>query len=336
MTKARDLANLGSVAAYNQTFRNRIINGSALIQQRAMLTVSTAVFGYATDRVLSGLASGTGVNVSMFKSTFGGSSSYSAHYIYGSMTNGTPYWAQRIEAANVTDLNNKTVTVSGLLYQDTGSTQSFNARLARSGTLDNWSGTVTSIATSANISVPSGVVTPFSATFTLGATDATNGLMVEVFTSNTVTCTNKNFALSDWQLELGSVKTPYEMRPIGVELALCQRYYEKSTSATTAPANGALSDPRIGVASAYYPGVVETNAYKFVVTKRVAPTVTYYNGSAFATASQWALFNGVWNQGATVSSSLYDSYFNTQMSISGLTSGQCWIVSGMWAASAEL
>jgi hypothetical protein len=116
------------------------------------------------------------------------------------------------------------------LYQDTGSTQSFNARLARSGTLDNWGGTVTSIAASANISVPSGVVTPFSATFTLGATDATNGLMVEMFTSNTVTCTNKNFALSDWQLELGSVKTPYEMRPIGVELALCQRYYQATNN----------------------------------------------------------------------------------------------------------
>jgi beta-glucanase (GH16 family) len=209
----------------------------------------------------------------MFKSTFGGSSSYSAHYIYGSMTNGTPYWAQRIEAANVTDLNNKTVTVSGLLYQDTGSTQSFSARLARSGTLDNWSGTVTSIAASANISVPSGVVTPFSATFTLGATDATNGLMAEVFTSSTVTCTNKNFALSDWQLELGSVKTPFEMRPIGVELALCQRYYQNYPSGSV---------PQVYVNGS---SVVGSLTLQYKVSMRATPTSTSVGTGAVQVSS---------------------------------------------------
>ena len=31
-----------------------------------------------------------------------------------------------------------------------------------------------------------------------------------------------------WQLEPGSVPTPFEHRPIGTELALCQRYFFKS------------------------------------------------------------------------------------------------------------
>ena len=34
---------------------------------------------------------------------------------------------------------------------------------------------------------------------------------------------------TDIQLEPGSIKTSFEIRPIGLELALCQRYYEKST-----------------------------------------------------------------------------------------------------------
>ena len=34
----------------------------------------------------------------------------------------------------------------------------------------------------------------------------------------------------DIQLEPGSVATPFERRPIGTELALCQRYYQHYTS----------------------------------------------------------------------------------------------------------
>ena len=34
------------------------------------------------------------------------------------------------------------------------------------------------------------------------------------------------FDIAQVQLEAGSVATPFEMRPIGTELALCQRYYQ--------------------------------------------------------------------------------------------------------------
>ncbi len=35
------------------------------------------------------------------------------------------------------------------------------------------------------------------------------------------------FDIAQAQLELGSIATPFEQRPIGLELALCQRYYQK-------------------------------------------------------------------------------------------------------------
>jgi hypothetical protein len=173
--------------------------------------------------------------------------------------------------------------------------------------------------------VPSGVVTPFSATFTLGATDATNGLMVEVFTSSTVTCTNKNFALSDWQLELGSVKTPYEMRPIGVELALCQRYYESLSY----PSNSIITiGQALGVSNATF----SVNFQK----KRAIPTVTISGPLIYLTAAGSSAGNV---SNANVISDINVRFSDT--SLSGLVAGNATIIfpngaAGIFNISAEL
>jgi len=95
------------------------------------------------------------------------------------------------------------------------------------------------------------------------------------------------------QLEIGPVPTPFEHRPYGTELALCQRYYE-----TDDAENGA--DTRISMnkgttAASYY------WSYPYKVTKRALPTVTinqtyddnltlYYN-SGSATKSHMGLNN---------------------------------------------
>ncbi len=234
-------------------FRNRIINGSALIGQRGTVTSNAVQAIYGTDRMLMGSVAGTSIGLNLMKSALTGSSSGLGHYIAGSMTNGLPYYAQRIEAANVSDLNSRTITVSGLLYQDTGSSLSFVVRISRANALDNFSG-VTQVAQSSAFTVPSGVLTPFKQTFTLGASDASNGLMPEVFTTGTVTCTSKSFVLSDFALERGDVAGPFEFRPIGWELMLAQRYAE----------------PIAGV-------VNSVNAYReyyYKVSKRVAPTIS--------------------------------------------------------------
>jgi hypothetical protein len=73
------------------------------------------------------------------------------------------------------------------------------------------------------------------------------------------------------QLEAGTTASPFEYRQYGTELALCQRYYEKSYNIDVVPATsttlGALS------LSQYSNELV---GFKFVVTKRNAPTVTLY------------------------------------------------------------
>jgi hypothetical protein len=82
------------------------------------------------------------------------------------------------------------------------------------------------------------------------------------------------FDIAQVQIEPGPVATPFERRPIGTELALCQRYYE--TSGTSLFSQASLFRGYV-VSGAVYS--VRTN---FKVEKRAAPTVTITN--EFATA----------------------------------------------------
>lgn len=93
--------------------------------------------------------------------------------------------------------------------------------------------------------------------------------------------TTFTFDLAQVQLEVGSQATPFERRPLGVELALCQRYYWKTFPLETAPAQNA------GTTGAHFFGTIGNlgvNALyqtrSFPVTMRSAPTLTAYNPSA--------------------------------------------------------
>jgi hypothetical protein len=80
--------------------------------------------------------------------------------------------------------------------------------------------------------------------------------------------------LSLVQLEAGSVATPFERRPYGTELALCQRYFE----------NGSIYQ------STYQTGSITFfHTHGFCVTKRAAPTMTLSAGVN--------ILNGGWSLG---------------------------------------
>jgi len=78
--------------------------------------------------------------------------------------------------------------------------------------------------------------------------------------------TANNFFLTGWQLEVGSVATPFEHRSFGEELALCQRYCFRIND------NG--SDA-IQIGNGYYVTATTTRVVvTFPVTMRGIPTVT--------------------------------------------------------------
>ena len=207
--------------------RNRIINGGMQILQRSLPSVTGAI-QFGADRWQGVVNGGTGISGSFVRSP---STSYASGYYFGfgsaSWTNGIVQFFQRIEANNVQDLSGKTITVSLRVFQDTGTARSFVIQMYKPNAKDNWTGQTFIESISAG-SVASGSVTPIFATFTLGATDAVNGLGVYIIDSASNTVASKNYFIGDVQLEVGPVATPFEQRPYGMELALCQRYYEET------------------------------------------------------------------------------------------------------------
>jgi hypothetical protein len=94
---------------------------------------------------------------------------------------------------------------------------------------------------------------------------------------------NATWYITGVQLEVGSVATPFERRPYGTELSLCQRYFEKTYAVGTAPA--AVTDNGMQVENVD-DGLIQRVSIRYKVTKRDnSQTVTIYNNATGATAS---------------------------------------------------
>jgi hypothetical protein len=196
------------------------------VAQRGTATLTAAYQFGSCDRWQFICSGGTSISGTIFQNTFNAySTNYSGGVQSASWTNGQFYAQQRIEAKNCFDLNNKTITVSARVYQDTGGTRSFDFVLVKATAVDNWTSQTTIAILSAG-SAATAAPTLLSASYTLGATDASNGIALLIRDNATNTVVSKSYQIGDVQLEVGSVATPFEQRPYGMELALCQRYFQ--------------------------------------------------------------------------------------------------------------
>jgi hypothetical protein len=227
--------------------RNRIINGGMAIDQRnagASVSSGLNVITYTLDR-WSVAAGGAAVTVQRLGSA-------GAYYmnVTGAAGNTIAILRHRIEAANIADLAGQTVTVSFVCSSSTATQVSVGAGYASAA--DNFT-TVTSISSVSKTITSAG--TTYTVQFALPA-NAANGIELSFGLSN---FTSGTFSITNVQLEGGLVATPFERRPVGLELALCQRYFEvvSGVSITTRPA--------------YTP-------YGFKVSKRVTPTLSLFAG----------------------------------------------------------
>lgn len=130
------------------------------------------------------------------------------------------------------------------------------------------------------------------------------------------------------QLEVGSVATPFEHRPYGTELALCQRYYEKSYDIGTAP--GTITD--IGAVGTRQIGVNIVFDVVFFARKRAIPSITYYN-PVTGDAGTWRDRNANTNISVQLSSGTAISESRAP-ALLATTAGN--LVNGHWAADIEL
>jgi len=92
---------------------------------------------------------------------------------------------------------------------------------------------------------------------------------------NLASSTDNNFFITGVQMEVGSVATPFEHRSFGEELALCQRYFQKSyqTGVTlgTVTAEGEIRY----IGNSGYGEAAPVVQFK--TTMRVSPTKTFYS-----------------------------------------------------------
>jgi len=225
---------------------------------------------------------------------------------------------QRIEQLNSYDLAGSTATLSVNISNTLLTTVTWTASYATSA--DTWSAktqiatgtfTVTSTLTNytANISIPSAATTGIEILFTVGAQ------------------ISGTWTIGNVQLEAGSTASPFENRSYGVELALCQRYYQ-----IVVPNSGTTG-------SGFANGTTQMwTSTQFKTTMRTSSTVTV-TGTISAVNVTWSS-SSIALTGYTVSTQTTDatSFYGTVAS--GLTAGQGGFLSmgasNQVVASAEL
>lgn len=261
-------------------FRNKIINGGCQVSQRAPVALSSSYQYGQVDRHMIAIVGGTGISGNIIQNPAVGEQTNCAigtTQAGTSWTNGNFYYQHRIEAVNSFGLNSKTITVSARVFQTTGGTRNWKIALYKPTTTVDTFSAQTLLQTSGVIPSTSGVVTTVSASFTLSSADASLGLAVYIYDSDAPnTISNKEYWITSIQLEVGSVATPFEQRPYGTELALCQRYYAKTYNTDVAPA----TSTQVGKQS--YSVQAAANTYfrwdtRFPVSMRAAPTFTVYS-----------------------------------------------------------
>ena len=157
---------------------------------------------------------------------------------------------------------------------------------------------------------------------------------------NIIANAGATFEITGVQLEKGPTATPFEHRPIGTELSLCQRYYCKSFSPNTVPASN-ISEGYLAVHEPTAPnGTIHNSVTKFPVTMRASPVVTFYNPFE-ATAVNTIYMSSANNNRATIASYEASPYGVSTISSSFAYSGteptaSLRVTQWQFTASAEL
>jgi hypothetical protein len=284
-------------------FKNRIINGAMVIDQRFAGTSTTPSSGaYLLDRFFY---TGTQASKFGFQQNYGGVTlpagftNYLGMYTVSAVSVGagdTFLVTQNIEGFNTADLDfgkatARTVTLSFQAYSSL--TGTFGGCLMNSASNRSYpfSYSVPAANTWTQISVTiagdtsgtwvgatngTGLIVRFGlgsgATFsgTAGAWAAGN-LVQPTGTVSVVGTLGATFFITGVQLEKGSTATSFDYRPIGTELALCQRYYYRVS---------AIDNRYYGSGQVSNTGTTAVISVPFPVTMRVVPTALDQTGTA--------------------------------------------------------
>jgi hypothetical protein len=263
MTNAVSIAQSGS---NNVSWRNRIINGAMVIDQRnagaSVATTTTAAGVYTLDRWIYQVSAASKFTVQQNAGSvtppagftnYLGCTSTSA---YSVGTNDYFTIAQRLEGYNTSDLgwgsaNAQTVTIS--FWVRSSLTGAFGGAVRNSSggryylfsytinAANTWEYKTVTVAGDTTGTYQTTNSISFEVWWSLGAGSGLSGTAGSWSTNNqtqptgstSVVGTNgATFYITGVQLERGTTATPFEYRDYGRELIMCQRYYYKAITGT--------------------------------------------------------------------------------------------------------
>lgn len=339
-----DLGEVAGVVSMNggqlAGLRNKIINGKMEIAQRGTSFVSPASNTYNLDRWVLGIA-GTGVVTVSQQADVPSSNEFQSSLRVAVTTADASIAAtdlllvtQRVEGYNARDLIGRTFTLS---FWVRSSKTGIHCVAFRNGGADRsyvleYTVNVANTWEQKSVTVSGGLITA-------GTWDWTSGVGVSVLfaaaagstfqttagawqtgnfqaTANQVNCLDtigNIFAITGVQLEVGSVATPFEHRPYGMELTLAQRYYQRITPTA--------ADQTLGVGhNTSTTAAVAT--YSFPVVFRSSPTALEQSGAATDYSVAHAATSTVCSAVPTFLTSSPFAATTTFTVASGLTAGQ--------------
>ena len=348
-------------------FKNRIINGAMMIDQRNSGASVTPANSYTLDRWYCSNSQSSKFTVQQnassvttqagFPNYLGATSSSAYSVVAGDFFT----IIQFIEGFNVADLafgTSSAATVTVSFWVRSSLTGTFG------GSLRNYAGTrsypFTYTISSANTWEQKSITIAGDTggtwvgassngsmilTFSLGAGSTYSGTAGAWASANYISATGATsvvgtngatFYITGVQLEKGSTATSFDYRPYGTELQLCQRYFEKSVSQATAiQTSGQATFYAIQLTS--ITNSIWYLTIPFKVTKRAAPSVTTYPYTTATNTNVFSNNSGTdYASGSASAGGIYDTQFSIQNNSGGTLAVGAGIVFGSWFASAEL
>jgi len=335
MGKTATLANIGSVADSSLGFRNRIINGAMVIDQRnaGASVTPTATGTYGVDRWCGILSAAS--KFSMQQSTTA-PSNYKNSVLITSLSaysvGAGDYFSflQLIEGNNIVDLGWGTATAQsvtlsfwvrssltgtfGGALRNNASNRSypFTYTISAANTWEQKSVTIAGDTTgtwdnSTNCGIQVGFGLGVGSTYsgTAGSWAAANYVSATGATS-VVGTNGATFYITGVQLEKGATATSFDYRPYGTELALCQRYLpETYVNGTTVVGFGSSTTSSYARLASSVPTRVAPTGISVSASNQFA--VYSFNTAASGTASNVVFSSGdtlgVWVQITTTAGS---------------------------------
>ena len=347
-------------------FKNRIINGDMVVSQRngtSSVNANSSTAPYATDRFNINVGGSSAVvacqQVSDAPAGFVNSLRLTVSTAATPSSSQFLFLRQIIEGFNIADFawgtaNAATVTLSFWVKASIAGT--YSAFAINSAEDRSYVATFTVSATNTweykTITIPGDTTGTWLTNnsngirlgFDLGSGSNFNGTANawqsgwEQRTSGTVNwvgTSGATFQVTGVQLEKGNVATSFDVLPYGTELALCQRYYEKSYNANVVPGTVTVVGMLIYMAGTDSAGNVIPSV-PFAVKKRAAPSMTFFNANTGAGGTWQYDRSGVVTTNIAVTQ---DAATSEGQFVCFTNTGAAYTVTkivGQWVASAEL